>query len=120
MSDRLALTNAFADTGMDRAKAEHVATVIFDAIRENVATKAADIDPPNRRFGGDSPLASCRRIPVPITIDSTRSRSPSSRRDSMPQAYNSVLTSGAHRGDRPVSGSNKLPLSPSLRSSRHG
>jgi hypothetical protein len=40
MSDRLALANAIEDTGVDRAKAERVASIIFDAIRENVATKA--------------------------------------------------------------------------------
>ena len=40
MSDRLALTNAFEDAGMERGKAQRVATVIFDAIHENVATKS--------------------------------------------------------------------------------
>ena len=40
MSDRLALANAIEDAGIERAKAERVASVIFDAIRENVATKA--------------------------------------------------------------------------------
>lgn len=40
MSDRLALANAIEDAGIERGKAERVASVIFDAIRENVATKA--------------------------------------------------------------------------------
>ena len=43
MSDRLALANAFEDAGIDRVKAERVASVIFDAIHDNVATKA-DVD----------------------------------------------------------------------------
>jgi hypothetical protein len=40
MSDRLALANAIEDAGIPRAKAERVASVIFDAIHDNVATKA--------------------------------------------------------------------------------
>ena len=40
MSDRLALANAIEDAGIERAKAERVALVIFDAIHDNVATKA--------------------------------------------------------------------------------
>jgi len=43
MTDRLSLTNALADADIDRQKAERIATEIFDAIHENVATKA-DID----------------------------------------------------------------------------
>jgi hypothetical protein len=43
MTDRLSLTNALADANIDRPKAERIATEIFDAIHENVATKA-DID----------------------------------------------------------------------------
>ena len=39
MTDRLSLTNALADADIDRAKAERIATEIFDAIRNNVATK---------------------------------------------------------------------------------
>ena len=39
MSDRLALANAIEDAGIERAKAERVASVIFDAIHDNVATK---------------------------------------------------------------------------------
>lgn len=40
MSDRLALSNAIEDAGIERAKAERVASVILDAIHDNVATKA--------------------------------------------------------------------------------
>jgi hypothetical protein len=40
MTDRLTLAHAFEDGGMSRGAAEKVATEIYDAIRENVATKA--------------------------------------------------------------------------------
>jgi hypothetical protein len=40
LSDRLALANAIEDAGIERSKAERVASVIFDAIHDNVATKA--------------------------------------------------------------------------------
>jgi hypothetical protein len=40
VSDRLALANAIEDAGIERSKAERVASVIFDAIHDNVATKA--------------------------------------------------------------------------------
>ena len=40
MSDRLALANAIEDAGIERGKAERVASVIFDALHDNVATKA--------------------------------------------------------------------------------
>ena len=40
MSDRLALANAIEDSGIERDKAERVASVIFDAIHQNVANKA--------------------------------------------------------------------------------
>jgi hypothetical protein len=40
MSDRLTLVNALEDAGIDRRKAENVATVVFEAIRGNVVTKA--------------------------------------------------------------------------------
>jgi RNA 3'-terminal phosphate cyclase len=40
VTDRLDLTNAFEAAGFERKAAEHVAAEIFDAIRENVATKA--------------------------------------------------------------------------------
>jgi hypothetical protein len=39
MSDRLALANAIEDAGIERS-IERVASVIFDAIHDNVATKA--------------------------------------------------------------------------------
>jgi hypothetical protein len=40
MSDRLSLTDAIADAGIERSKAARIATVIFDALHQNVATKA--------------------------------------------------------------------------------
>jgi hypothetical protein len=40
MADRLTLTRAFESAGMASDVAEHVATENYDAIRENVATKA--------------------------------------------------------------------------------
>lgn len=40
MSDRLTLTHAIEDAGIERAKAERMASVIFDAIHDEVATKA--------------------------------------------------------------------------------
>ena len=40
MTDRLSLSNALADANIDRKAAERIATEIFDAIHENIATKA--------------------------------------------------------------------------------
>jgi hypothetical protein len=40
MSDRLALANAIEEAGIPRDKAQRVASVIFDAIHDNVATRA--------------------------------------------------------------------------------
>jgi hypothetical protein len=40
MSDRLTLANAIEDAGIERAKAERMASVIIDVIHDNVATKA--------------------------------------------------------------------------------
>jgi hypothetical protein len=40
VSDRLALANAIEDAGIERHKAQRLASVIFDAIHDNVATKA--------------------------------------------------------------------------------
>jgi hypothetical protein len=40
LSDRLALANAIEDAGIMRDKAQRLASVIFDAIHDNVATKA--------------------------------------------------------------------------------
>jgi hypothetical protein len=40
MTDRLSLANAFADAKIDRPAAERIATEIFDAIHDNVATKS--------------------------------------------------------------------------------
>jgi hypothetical protein len=39
LTDRLSLTNALADANIDRQKAERIATEIFDAIHDSVATK---------------------------------------------------------------------------------
>jgi hypothetical protein len=39
MTDRLSLTNALTDANIDCQKAERIATEIFDAISDNVATK---------------------------------------------------------------------------------
>jgi hypothetical protein len=44
VSDRLALTEAIEAGGIERAKATRIASVIFDAIHQNVATKA-DLEP---------------------------------------------------------------------------
>jgi hypothetical protein len=44
MSDRLALANAIEEAGIERDKAQRLASVIFDTIHNNVATKA-DIAP---------------------------------------------------------------------------
>jgi hypothetical protein len=40
VSDRLALANAIEDAGIERAKAERVASVIVDLVHDSVATKA--------------------------------------------------------------------------------
>jgi hypothetical protein len=40
MTDRLALARAFEDAGIERAKAERLATVIVEMVRGSVATKA--------------------------------------------------------------------------------
>lgn len=40
MADRLSLTRAFEGAGLDSVAAERIATEIYDAIHENVATKA--------------------------------------------------------------------------------
>jgi hypothetical protein len=40
MSDRLALANAIEDGGIERAKAERIASVIVDLIRGSVTTRA--------------------------------------------------------------------------------
>jgi hypothetical protein len=39
MTDRLSLTNALTDANIERQKAERIATEIFGAIHDNVATK---------------------------------------------------------------------------------
>lgn len=40
MTDRLTLTRAFESSGMQSEAAERIATEIYDAIHDNVATKA--------------------------------------------------------------------------------
>ena len=40
MSDRLALASAIEDAGIERSTAQRVASAIFDATHDNVATKA--------------------------------------------------------------------------------
>jgi len=40
MADQLTLPRAFESAGLDSATAERIATEIYDAIHENVATKA--------------------------------------------------------------------------------
>ena len=40
MTDRLSLANALAEAKIDRPAAERIATEIFDAIHDSVATKA--------------------------------------------------------------------------------
>jgi hypothetical protein len=52
VSDRLALANAIEDAGIPRDKAERVASVIFDAIHDNVATKA-DVQASEAAIRGD-------------------------------------------------------------------
>ena len=49
MADRLTLAHAIEDAGIERTKAERVASVIFDAIHDNVATKQ-DIAAVNARI----------------------------------------------------------------------
>jgi hypothetical protein len=42
-TNEMTLAKAFRDAGIEQGKAEHLAETIFDAIRDNVATKA-DLD----------------------------------------------------------------------------
>ena len=69
MSDRLALANAIEDAGVERAKAERIATVIFDAIPQQLrhqggrasAKSAASL---SLATEGAAPAANCRaRVP---------------------------------------------------------
>ena len=39
-TNEMTLAKAFRDAGIEQEKAEHLAGTIFDAIRDNVATKA--------------------------------------------------------------------------------
>ena len=52
LTDRLSLTNALADADIERQKAERIATEIFDAIHDHVATKA-DLDRVHAGLKGD-------------------------------------------------------------------
>jgi hypothetical protein len=52
MTDRLSLANALADAKIDRPAAERIATEIFDAIHDNVATKA-DVSAARTELAGD-------------------------------------------------------------------
>jgi 2-phosphoglycerate kinase len=52
MSDRLTLTRALESSGMTGSAAERVATEIFDAIHDNVATKA-DLRELEQRLRGE-------------------------------------------------------------------
>ena len=52
MSDRLALSNAIEDAGIERAKAERIASIIVDLIHDNVATKAEISDGGCQGFRG--------------------------------------------------------------------
>ncbi len=46
MTDRLTLTRAFEGAGLKSGDAERIATEIYDAIHDNVATKADIADAP--------------------------------------------------------------------------
>jgi hypothetical protein len=61
MSDRLALANAIEDAGIPRDKAQRVASVIFDAIHDNVATKA-DVQAVRSDLGARIDLAEHRLL----------------------------------------------------------
>src|SRR5271156_3953663 len=50
LTDRLSLANALADANIERQKAERIATEIFDAIHDNVATKQ-DLQHAASQFG---------------------------------------------------------------------
>jgi hypothetical protein len=52
VSDRLTLANAIEDAGIERAKAERVASVIVDIIHDNVATEA-DLGQVETRLSGE-------------------------------------------------------------------
>jgi hypothetical protein len=52
MTDRLTLTRALEEGGIARDAAEHIATEIFDAIHDNVATKS-DLNAAEAAIRGD-------------------------------------------------------------------
>ena len=55
MTDRLSLANALAEAKIERSAAERIATEIFDAIHDSVATKAdvASVKTDIAAFKGD-------------------------------------------------------------------
>jgi hypothetical protein len=79
MSDRLALSNAIEDAGIPRDKAQRVASVIFDAIHDNVATKAdvqalqastkADIQAVQAALKGDIQLLDARLVRLEAKVE---------------------------------------------------
>ena len=67
LTDRLSLTNALADANIDRQKAERIATEIFDAIHDNVATKA-DLDRLEHRLTLRGITALVTGLGVPLAV----------------------------------------------------
>lgn len=55
MTDRLSLANALADAKIDRSTAERIATEIYEAIHQNVATKT-DLELLRRELKADIEL----------------------------------------------------------------
>jgi hypothetical protein len=68
VSDRLALANAIEDAGIERGKAQRLASVIFDAIHDNVATKA-DLERVQAAFRTD-----INRVEYSLKAEITRMR----------------------------------------------
>ena len=73
MSDRLALTNAIEDAGIERAKAERIASVVFDA---NPAVTTDQVNDADASKGTDP----ARQDLNTIDAGPPRSRSASPRR----------------------------------------
>jgi hypothetical protein len=68
MTDRLALADVIEDGGIERAKAVRIATAIFDAIHDNVATKA-DLERVQAAFRTD-----INRVEYSLKAEITRMR----------------------------------------------
>ena len=66
MSDRLTLADAIEDAGIPREKATRIASVVFDAIHQNVATQA-DLQNTEARLGAD-----LRQVEARLSADLTR------------------------------------------------